>query len=295
MGLWRRPVTYRLVYTDCHTHVLPPKRLGKLMKWIHRSYPGQGVPADITSEEAVAELRRNGAVRWANLLFPIWSNEAPSLHAWGAEMAERYPEMTPFGGVLADDPDPLGIVQEAVERHGMAGLKFHPFVQRTMPWDPRLRPVLDYLERGGRPVYVHTGYEQWYGQDFDYPALEEMIADRPRLPVVLPHIGYPDFEWAYRMAERHENVWLDVTNVAGSIILIDPDDDEHRRLADLFRHGVSRLAGRIMFGTDHPAGMGPVEVIFEGLDRFDIPESDREALVMTTAASFFDRYGRPRP
>jgi predicted TIM-barrel fold metal-dependent hydrolase len=203
------------------------------MEWMHRSFPDQGVPVDVTPDEAVAELRRNGAVRWANLLFPIWENEAVSLHAWGAELAERYPEMTPFGGVLADDTDPLGIVEEAIEHHGMAGLKFHPFVQRTMPWDPRLAPVLDYLERGHKPVYVHTGYERWYGQDFDYASLEGMIEEHPDLPVVLPHIGYPSFEWAYTLAAAHPNVWLDVTNVAGSIILIDPGAPQYRRLADL--------------------------------------------------------------
>ena len=97
---------------------------------------------------------------------------------------------------------------------------------------------------------------------FDHAGFEEMLAARPGLPVVLPHIGYPDFEWAFRLAADHNNVWLDVTNVAGSIVLIEPDDPEHRRQADEFREGVSRFRGRIMFGTDHPAGMGPIERIF---------------------------------
>ena len=270
-------------------------RLGKLMEWMHGLFPHQGVAVDISAEEAVAQLRANGAVRWANLLFPLFKEEAPSLHAWGAELAERYPEMTPFGGVRADDPDPLGIVEEAIEQYGMAGLKFHPGVQRTMPWDPRLAPVFDYLEQGGKPVYIHTGFGQWYQPDFDVPALEKLIAAHPDLPVVLPHIGYPDFEWAYRLATDNANVWLDVTNVAGAILLIEPDDPQQRQLADLFREGVARLEGRIMFGTDHPAGMGTIDVIFRDLDRFDIPEGQRESLVMTTAATFFDRYGRPRP
>lgn len=283
------------MYIDCHTHVLPPVRMGKLVRWIYRAFPDHGVPTDITPDEAIADLRRNGAVRWANLLFPVWENEAPSLHAWGAELAERYPEMTPFGGVRPEDDDPLGVVEEAIEHYGMAGLKFHPFVQRYVPWDPRLKAVLDYLEAAAKPIYVHTGYEAWYGHDFDHAGFEEMLAARPGLPVVLPHIGYPDFEWAFRLAADHNNVWLDVTNVAGSIVLIEPDDPEHRRQADEFREGVSRFRGRIMFGTDHPAGMGPIERIFTNLDRFDIPEADREALLIGTAATFFDRYCRTRP
>jgi predicted TIM-barrel fold metal-dependent hydrolase len=142
---------------------------------------------------------------------------------------------------------------------------------------------------------VHSGYKAWYGRKFDQAGLKAMLAARPALPVVLPHIGYPDFEWAYALAAEHRSVWLDVTNVAGSITLIDPSDPEHRRQADAFRAGVSRLSSRIMFGTDHPAGVGTIERIFGDLDRFDIPERDREALLMGTAEKFFDTYGRPRP
>jgi len=283
------------MYLDCHTHVFPEHRMGKLVRWIHRALPDHGVPLDTTPDQAVADLRRNGAVRWANLLFPVWPNEARSLHAWGAELAERYPEMTPFGGVRPDDDDPLGVVEEAIDGFGMAGLKFHPYVQGFVPWDERLAPVLDYLEAAGRPIYVHTGYELWYGETFDRAGLEGMLRDRPGLPVVLPHIGYPDFEWAFTLADRHPLVWLDVTNVAGSILLVDPDDPEHARQADAFRSGLTRFHGRVMFGTDHPAGMGTVEEILDHLDRFDVPAADREALLMTTAATFFDRYGRQRP
>jgi hypothetical protein len=80
-----------------------------------RGFSEHDVAVDITPEQAVADLRRNGAARRANLLFPVWQNEAPSLHAWGAHLADRYPEMTPFGGVLPGDDDPLGVVQEAIE------------------------------------------------------------------------------------------------------------------------------------------------------------------------------------
>jgi predicted TIM-barrel fold metal-dependent hydrolase len=282
------------VYIDCHTHILPQDRMTKLVRWAHRGLIARGVPPDITPDQAVADLRRNGAVRWANLLFPLFPNEAQGLHAWGAELAERYPEMTPFGGVLADDPDPLGVVQEAIERHGMAGIKFHPMVQRFVPWDERLRPVLHYLEGGSRPVYVHTGYEDWYGWSFDREGLERMLDDYPDLPVVLPHVGYPDLEWGFGLAERFPNVWLDLTNVVGSIRMFD-EAEAAERTGAILRAGLNTAAGRVMMGTDHPAGMGTIEEIFEELNRFDLEERVREQLLVETAARFFDLYGRPRP
>ncbi len=133
--------------------------MGDLMRWIHRAVLDFSVPVDITADQAIADLRQAGAVRWANLLFPLSPGEASVLHAWNQQLAERVPEITPFGGVHADDQDPLAVVQEAVESYEMAGLKFHPMVQEFNPWDQRLAPVLNYLDEAGLPIYVHTGHD----------------------------------------------------------------------------------------------------------------------------------------
>lgn len=283
------------MYLDCHTHLLPPERTAKLMRWIHRALPGHPVPLSTTAESAISDLRRNGALRWANLLFPLVVGEAPSLHTWGARLAEDHPEITPFGGVMADDPDPLGIVQEAIEVFGMAGLKFHPMMQRFVPWDPRLKSVLVYLERQRKPLYIHTGYDAWYGYELDRAGLEAMLGRYAALPVVLPHLGFPDLAWGFGLARRFPNVWLDITNVAGSITQLPAGSEEAETLGRVFTGGLAEYAGRVMMGTDHPAGMSSIEGIFEQLARFDIPESVREEVLVTTAGRFFDRYGRPRP
>lgn len=283
------------MYVDCHTHVLPPERLASLVRWIHRSLPGHGVPVDIGPDEVVADLRRNGAVRWANLLFPIRPGEATSLHAWGRELSERYPEITPFGGVHPEDPDPAAVVAEAVEDYGMAGLKFHPMVQRFVPWDERLRPALDYAENHRLPVYIHTGYDDWYGYRLSRTDLESMLAARSAMPVVLPHVGFPDLEWGFGLADRFPQVWLDLTNVAGSLLYFHEDAASREAGAELVRSALIRLEGRVMVGTDHPAGTGTIEEIFDQLATLEVPESAREALLVTTAARFLDRYGRPRP
>jgi len=277
-------------FYDCHTHLFPVERMGGLMRWIHRAVLDFKVPVDITAEQAVCDLRAAGAVRWANLLFPIGPGEAVGLHRWGHDLAERVPEITPFGGVHAADPDPLAVVQEAVEQYGMAGLKFHPMVQRFDPWDARLGEVLGYLERRGLPIFIHTGYDEWYQHEFDREGMNEMLREYPELPVVLPHVGFPDLEWGFSLADQFPQVWLDLTNVPGSFAWMNSPDDLFTTLHD----GMNRHRDRVLMGTDYPAGMGDLDEILEQFHSVGIEEGLLEHVMLKSTAAFFDRYGRPR-
>ncbi len=279
-------------YYDCHTHLFPDKRMGGLMRWIHRAIPDFDVPVDITADDAVEDLRASGAVRWANLIFPIARGEAHGLHAFGAALADRVPEITPFGGVHADDDDPLGVVQEAIEQHGMAGLKFHPMIQQFDPWDSRLDGALSYMDRIRAPIYIHTGYDEWYGHEFDRAGMERMLARHRDMPVVLPHLGFPDLAWAFDLAERFPQVWLDLTNVPGSFAWMGQDDNDELR--QMLFDGVDRYRDRILMGTDYPVGMGNLDQILEQYETVGFSESQLEHIMVTSTKAFFDTYGRPR-
>lgn len=278
-------------FYDCHTHLFPVDRMGGLMRWIHRAVFNFKVPVDITADQAIADLRNAGAIRWANLLFPISPGEAPGLHAWGNELAKRVPEITPFGGVHAEDVDPLGVVQEAVERYGMAGLKFHPMVQGFGPWDERLSSSLAYLEKRNAPIYVHTGYDEWYDHHYDRTGMRRMLQTYPDLPVVLAHMGFPDLDWGFALAQEFPQVWLDLTNVPGSFAWMESPDE----LVISFRKGLDRYRDRCLMGTDYPAGMGSLDEILTQFRSVGIDDVLLEHVMVTSTAAFFDRYGRDRP
>jgi uncharacterized protein len=265
--------------------------MGSLMRWIHRAVLDFKVPVDITAEQAVADLRRAGAIRWANLLFPLSPGEARNLHSWGQALARRVPEITPFGGVHVDDRDPLGVVQEAVERYEMAGLKFHPMVQSFYPWAPRLAGVLSYLNDRELPIHVHAGYDEWYGEDFDRAGLEAMLAEYPKLPVVLAHVGFPDLDWGFSLADRFPQVWLDLTNIPGSLASMQSDPELTAPLAE----SLDKHRDRLLMGTDYPAGMGNLDEILNQFESLGIDDDLLEHIMIVSTADYFDRYGRPRP
>lgn len=287
-------------YVDCHTHLFPPDRMRKLVRWSRRFRPLGGPPEDLAVEDVVAELRRAGARRWANLLFPLGRGEAPGLHRFNADLAARHPEIVPFGGVLPTDRDPLGTVQEAIERWGMAGLKFHPMVQRFSPAHPALDPVFDYLDGLGKAVYIHTGYDEWYGWHLRYGDLEHLVGRYGRLAFVFAHLAFPHLDWAFDLAERHPSVWLDVTGVFTSILMMEDDPDgpeagEAARLRSVLAERLPSLSARVMFGTDHPIAARSLEEIFTELATFDVDPGLLGQITFETASRFLDRYGSRDP
>ena len=243
---------------DPHVHLLPAARTSGLMRWLHRGLPGVGIPVDITAEDALADLHAAGGNVMVNLLFPLEAGEAEELHMFGAELSRSDPSVIPVGGVHVDDADPEAVVRSAIEEHGMRGLKLHPMVQRFSPGHPALEPAIAALAEYGLPLYVHTGFDEWYGWGYDLAELGQIAEDHPSISLVLCHCAFPRLEWAAEMARRHPNVWLDTTNVFGSIELASsPESRAHleRQLHELF----DAAPDRIFFGTDYPAGMGTLD------------------------------------
>ena len=228
------------------------------MRWLHRGLPGVGIPADITAEDALADLRAAGAHALVNLLFPLRPGEAEELHRFGAELSRNDPGVIPVGGVHAEDADPEGVVRAAIEDHGMRGLKLHPMVQRFSPGHPALEPALAALADYALPLYVHTGFDEWYGWGYDLTELERIAERHPSIPMVLCHCAFPRIGWAAEMARRHPQVWLDTTNVFGSIELA-PAGEARERLERDLQAAFEAAPDRIFFGTDYPAAMGTLD------------------------------------
>lgn len=254
-----------LAQLEPHAHLLPQGRTETLMRWLLRALPDVGIPADITADGALADLRAAGAQRVVNLLFPLKPGEAEELHAFGRALSDREPDVIPVGGVHADDDDPEGVIRRAIEDHGMRGMKLHPMVQRFPPGHPALAPAIAALEEYELPLYVHTGFDEWYGWGYDLGELEAIAERHPGIPLVLCHCAFPRVEWAAQMARRFPSVWLDTTNVFATIDLL-PAQQARDRL-EATAGLVEAAPERIFFGTDYPAAMGTVERLHAGVLR----------------------------
>jgi predicted TIM-barrel fold metal-dependent hydrolase len=278
------------VLIDVHVHLLPPRRLAKLMEWMHRLYPQHPVPTTVTLEECIADYKNLGADYLFNLAYPIFPGETEGLIDFNADLRRRFPWIVPWGSLHVENPDKGRIVERIIVREDFLGLKFHPFIQRFDPLDPRMSEAYQRLQALGRPVVFHTGYEELYRGSLPVATMEELVRNFPRLPFVFAHSLFPAFEEAWRILDRYDNVWLEMTNVFGS--LWDPRYPpgvagvDKARLLD----GLATRSDRVMFGSDHPAGMGSLEEIYRTLDRLGLSETVRENLLGETARRFVLRF-----
>ena len=182
--------------------------------------------------------------------------------------------MVPVGGVHADDDDPERVVRAAIEDHGMRGPEAPPDGAALLARRPGLAPAIAALAEYGLPLYVHTGFDEWYGWGYDLGELERIAERHPEIPMVLCHCAFPRLEWATEMARRHPQVWLDTTNVFGSI---DAGAGRPRRAAAraAARDAFDAAPDRIFFGTDYPAAMGALEELHGQVAQFARPFDGR--------------------
>ena len=256
------------------------------MKWMHGFYPEHPIPRSVTLEQCIAYYDTIPVDYIFNLVYPIRDDETEPVNRFNFELHQRYPWIIPFGGLNAADQDKGAIVERCLGEYGFLGFKFHPFIQSFDPLDPRMMPAYERLARWRRPVVFHTGYEEFYGLSLPPETMEEIARLFPTLPVVFAHSLFPRFDDAWRIVERYDNVWLEMTNVFSSFwdrryVLKEYGTEKH-----LLLEGIGPHSERIMFGTDHPAGSGTLEEIYQTLDGAGLGESVRERLVGGTAERF---------
>lgn len=269
-------------YIDSHVHILPPARLRGLMKWMHRAFPGHPVPSVITPDGIIADLRAAGATRFINLVFPLNVGETDSLNAWNLEFCENTPGAVPVGSLHIDSPGKERIARSLVAR-GCRGVKLHAFIQRFDPSDARFDGLYDFMNESGMTLFLHTGFDQWYGMTFPPERIERIIARRPNMAVVLVHMIFPKIDDALRLLDTYGNVVLDATNVPGALAFMrDAGMAEESSLRDRFAAGVERHRERIMYGSDYPVGMGTLEKIGADLRATGIGVEAVNALTLET-------------
>ena len=275
---------YRII--DIHTHTYPTRELGLAVKSSLKDVMGDESYSDY--DGTIPDLQR--AMEDAKVLKAIMLNHLPSgnmkdvarsklpanlsdeerkkaekeldrmiaerykrRNLWTCNMAKENPNLIPFISVdpVMDAEDMRSEILDKVENHGARGLKFESGDQRFYINDRRLWPAYESAEEIGLPIYIHSG--RVFASDKQYAEpkyLEELLANFPKLSVVMGHLGLGYWEQALSVGKKYPRLSSCCTSLLNwqlKSIGMEPLSDEE--LVSLIRNfGVER----IMFGSDYP-------------------------------------------
>ncbi len=281
-------------FIDSHVHIMPPWRLRGLARWILKAYPDHPVKESVTAEDILDELKERKVTHFFNFIYPLKVSETNKLNEFNAEFCSKTPGAIPFASLHHDTPDKAVLAEELFSRHPFVGFKFHPFVQRFDPWDPRMDELYGFLQEVGKPVFFHTGFEVFYNLKMPIEKLVALVKRYPKLPMVFVHMAFPEIKACFKLLDEYPCLYLDTTNV---LSIIRPEFEpmlksipNGYKLIDELIEGMERHSERIMNGSDHPVGMGSLEQIYGDLEKLPISNQARENIKAVTPVAFVNRY-----
>ncbi|WP_374778338.1 amidohydrolase [Streptomyces sp. NBC_01310] len=268
---------------DVHTHFMPARVLDKVWEYFDAVGPLTGVEWPITyrheEEQRVALLREFGVRAFTAMLYPHKPAMAAWLNAWSADFASRTPDCLhtatffPEEGVTA-------YVRQAVDS-GARIFKAHLQVGDYDPNDDRLDPVWGLLAEAGIPIVIHCGSGPAAGKYTGPEPIARLLARHPRLPLVIAHMGMPEYADFLDLADRHAEVRLDTTMAF---------TDFSEQLSPFPSGDLGRLADlgdRILLGTDFPNIPYPYEHQLAALERLGLGDDWLRAVCHDNAARLF--------
>lgn len=234
---------------DVHVHFMPQRLMSAVWEYFDEAGPLIGARWPIryrdSEEERLAFLRGLGVRAFTSLVYPHRPGMADSLNEWAAGFAARVPECIQTATFY---PEPG--VEEYVIRAIDAGARLFKVHLQVGGYDPRVKeldPVWGTLADAGVPALVHAGSGPVANGYTGPGPFGEVLARHPRLTTIVAHMGAPEFDGFFALADRYERVHLDTTMAFTRFGELGVFPRELRpRLREL------GLAGRVLFGTDFP-------------------------------------------
>jgi uncharacterized protein len=241
---------------DAHVHVARlPTLSADWLSWV-REFGGAVPLGELFEPDGVprpAELDAYFAAEGADhvLLFSEYSPKATGIQPIEDVLAVVAHNPVRFRSVANINPHLHYPVRAELARQvdlGAVACKIHPVHGGFEPADRMLYPAYAFCAEHGLPVIVHCGTSTFAGSVNSYgePALlDPVFRDFPDLTVVLAHGGRG---WWYDQAAfltlMRPNTWLEVSGLPPA------------RLPDYYGKSLTRLAGKMIFGTDWPGVPG---------------------------------------
>ena len=274
-------------YCDCHVNIWNDQHVLPLYKTLHaRVREGDIAPrADAdTLYEAMAHVEKA-------IVFTIRYGDSVGIEgddATTAAAVAKYPNK--FVGFAYVDPrrnDCMDMLHHAIDDLGLKGAKFGPIYNGVSLSDPRMEPVLEFLQKRNIPLTMHMGttYARNAPVELGRAIHVEPVAMKyPNLTMILAHMGHPWFEEAIVVARKQPNVYLEQ-----SALFYRPW--QYYNMLILSQE--YKITDKIFFGTDFPFAAVDESVdgllnINDMLEGTKLPRVSRETIDRILQSNPFD-------
>jgi uncharacterized protein len=278
---------------DVHVHFLPERMQRKV--WAHFDEAGPLIGREwpihyrLPVEDRLAALRAMGVRSFGALVYAHRPGMAADLNEWALEFAREVPGCL-RSATLYPEPGVLDYVREAVES-GVQVVKVHLQVGGFDPRDPVLDPVWGLLAEAAVPVVVHAGSGP-VANGFTGPEpFGGVLAAHPRLTAIIAHLGAPEYEGFFALADRYERVHLDTTMAFTSFF----EDGAPFPASLMPRLRSLGLSGRILLGSDFPTIPYPYALQLASLARLGLGDDWLSAVCWHNPAALFGFAGNRGP
>ncbi|WP_406740089.1 amidohydrolase family protein [Streptomyces atratus] len=269
---------------DVHTHFMPERVLAKVWGYFDSAGPLTGMEWPIEyrhdEDERLALLRSFGVLRFTSMLYPHKAGMAAWLNGWAADFARRVPDCLHTATFFPEE-GVAGYVREAVEA-GARVFKSHLQVGAYDANDPLLEPVWGLLAEAGIPVVMHCGSGPAPGKYTGPEPVGRLLARHPRLPLIVAHMGMPEYAEFLALAETYPRVRLDTTMAFTDFT------DDFAPFTPAERGRLAALGDRILLGTDFPNIPYPYAHQLHALERLELGDDWLRAVCYGNASALFD-------
>jgi hypothetical protein len=268
---------------DIHTHFMPERLLAAV--WSYFDEPGPLIGRRWPIRYRETEQRRLGLLRgfgvraFTSMLYPHKPGMARSLNDWAAEFAARTPDCLHTATFFAE-PGAISDVRRAVGQ-GAQVFKCHLQVGQFDPNDASLDGVWGLLAEAGIPVVTHCGSGPVPGAYTGPEPVAALLARHPRLPLVIAHLGMPEYADFLSLAERYGQVRLDTT------MAFTPFAEATAPFPRAELPRLEALGDRILLGTDFPNIPYSYADAVEALEQAGLGQAWLQAVCHDNAAALF--------
>ena len=267
---------------DVHVHFMPKPIMDRVWEHFDASGPLIGREWPIryrgTDADRIDSLRAFGVRRFSALPYAHKPGVAEFLNDWAQEFAEH--DEVLWSATFYPEPAAEAYVRKLISA-GVDIFKVHLQVGDFDPREPVLDPVWAMLAESRTPVVVHAGSGPVPGTHTGAGPIGEVLSRHPRLPLIVAHMGAPEYAEFLELAESYENVRLDTTMAFTDFFESDAPYPVEllRRLRD--------LEPRVLLGSDFPNIPYPYVHQLEALERLGLGDDWLRSVCWQNAAALF--------